>query len=128
MKFDPHSLFDFGRGVWEAVWPGALGSLVGQMFEKGLSLQDRVGQWFVGLAFAVAVVPGIGHLFGWSPTLINAVGFVVGTFAFRAFPVLREAAIAGMAGGLRSIPEVFKSWTRRPGAAPEPPKPTEGEG
>lgn len=115
--------------VWHAVahWiepfiPGALGAAVAQLWEPGLSLRQRLEQWTAGLLFAVYVVPAIGHVFSWGQPVINGVGFVVGTLALRTYPVLREAFVVGMSGSLKSIPEVFRSWARKPGAEPEAPK------
>lgn len=116
--------------VWdwiEPLIPGALGAAVGQAWERGLGLRDRIIQWAVGLLFAAYVVPALGHLLHWGQPVTNAVGFVVGTIAFKAVGKWREAAIEGGAGAFRSLPEIVRSWLRRPGVSPEPPKP-EGEG
>jgi hypothetical protein len=107
------------RHVGEVLAPGAIGAAIAQAWEPGLSLRQRMVQWFVGLAFAAFIVPALGHLFGWGQPIVNAVGFVVGTLAFKAVPALREAFVDGATGALRSIPEIFRSWTRKPGAAAE---------
>ncbi|WP_436355685.1 hypothetical protein [Brevundimonas sp. CEF1] len=102
--------------------PGALGAAVGQAWERGLGLRDRVIQWVVGLLFAAYVVPALGHLLHWGQPVTSAVGFVVGTIAFKAVGKWREAAIEGGAGAFRSLPEIVRSWLRRPGVTPETPK------
>lgn len=121
-------LIDIARAVWDwlqPLIPGALGAAVGQAWERGLGLRDRLIQWTVGLLFAAYVVPGLGHLLHWGQPVTNAVGFVVGTIAFKAVGKWREAAIEGGAGAFRSLPEIVRSWLRRPGVTPESPK---GEG
>lgn len=121
-------LIDMARAVWDwlqPLIPGALGAAVGQAWERGLGLRDRLIQWAVGLLFAAYVVPGLGHLLHWGQPVTNAVGFVVGTIAFKAVGKWREAAIEGGAGAFRSLPEIVRSWLRRPGVTPESPK---GEG
>lgn len=116
-------LWDAVRHWLEPLAPGALGAVVAQMWEKGLSWQDRLAQWTVGVLCAAFLAPAIGHVFGWADPLTDAVGFVIGTLAFKAWPPLREAAIAGASGGLRSLPD-YLPFRRR---AAEPPK-IEGEG
>lgn len=121
-------LIDMARAAWDwlqPLIPGALGAAVGQAWERGLGLRDRLIQWAVGLLFAAYVVPGLGHLLHWGQPVTNAVGFVVGTIAFKAVGKWREAAIEGGAGAFRSLPEIVRSWLRRPGVTPETPK---GEG
>lgn len=111
--------WDLIRHLLEPFVPGAIGAAVGQAWEPGLSFRQRLVQWGVGLAFAVFIVPGLGHMFGWGDPIVDAVGFVVGTLAFKAVPTLQAAFIDGGSGTLRSLPEVFRSWTRKPGSAPE---------
>lgn len=115
---DPKPLFavwDAMRHLAEPYLPGAIGAAIGQAWEPGLGWRQRLIQWFVGLSFAVFLVPALGHAFGWGDSLIDAAGFVVGTLAFKAVPALREAFTDGATGALRSLPEVFRSWARRPG-------------
>jgi len=121
-------LLDAAKAAFDVLWPGAAGAAIAQFWEKGISLKTRLSQWAIGLTIAAVIVPAFGHVFHWAAPVVNAVGFVLGTLGFKAYPVLRDAAIAGAAGGLKSIPEVFRSWARRPGATPEPPTSTEGEG
>jgi hypothetical protein len=109
-------------GWLEPLIPGALGAAVAQFWEKGLSLKDRLIQWAAGLLFAAYVVPAFAHVLNWGQPLTNAAGFVVGTIAFKAVGRWREAAIEGGAGAFRSLPEIARSWLRRPGSTPEPPK------
>lgn len=106
------------RDLVEPFLPGAIGAAVGQAWEPGLSWKQRTLQWIVGLSFAVFVVPGIGHLFGWGDAMVDAVGFVTGTLAFKAVPSLRDAAIMGGAGALHTLPSIFTSWFRKPGSPP----------
>ncbi len=117
MKFE--HLWEMLRHLFEPLIPGAIGAAVGQAWEPGLSLRQRMIQWTVGLSFAVFIVPGLGHMFGWGDPIVDALGFVVGTLAFKAVPSLQSAFIDGGSGALRSLPEVFRSWTRKPGAQPE---------
>lgn len=116
-------LLDAAAAVWawlQPLIPGALGAAVGQAWEKGLGLKDRLIQWAVGLLFAAYVVPALGHVLHWGQPLTNAAGFVTGTIAFKAVGRWREAAIEGGAGAFRSLPEIVRSWLRRPGVTPEP--------
>lgn len=108
-----------GRHWIEPFIPGALGAAVGQAWEPGLSLKQRLVQWAVGLTVAVFIVPALGHAFSWSQPIVSAVGFVVGTLAFKAVPALREAFMDGATGALRSLPEIARSWFRKPGAPAE---------
>ncbi len=122
----------FLSDTWHAVWhwveplvPGALGAAVGQAWEKGLGLKDRMIQWAVGLLFAAYVVPAVcTHVLNWSQPLTNAAGFVVGTIAFKAVGRWREAAVEGGASAFAHIPEWLGTWFRRPGSPP----PAAGEG
>lgn len=106
------------RHLLEPFLPGAIGAAVGQMWEPGLSFRQRLVQWCVGLAFAVFIVPGIGHVFGWADPIVDAVGFVVGTMAFKAARPLTQAFIDGGSSTLRSMPEWAASWFRKKGAPP----------
>jgi hypothetical protein len=118
--------------VWrfvEPLIPGALGAAVGQAWEKGLGWRDRLIQWAVGLMIAAYVVPAIGHIFNWHQTVISAIGFVVGTIAFKAVGRWREAAVESGVDIFKALPGIARSWWRRPGAAPEVETPKgEGEG
>lgn len=120
-------IFDGLRHWLEPFVPGAVGAAIGQMWEPGLGWRDRLAQWTVGVTFAAFLVPAAGHVFHWPLPLINAVGFVVGTLAFKAYKPLREAFIAGASGGLKLFFTNLGSWVPRRGAAPVPPN-TEGEG
>lgn len=118
-------LLEAALAVWswaQALIPGALGAAVAQAWERGLGLKDRLVQWLVGLLFAAYVVPALGHILHWGQPVTNAVGFVVGTIAFKAVGKWREAAIEGGIGAFRSLPEIARSWLRRPGSSPETPK------
>lgn len=122
-------LSDLLHAIWtwlEPLIPGALGAAVGQAWEKGLGVRDRLIQWVVGLLFAAYVVPAIGHLFDWNQTIVNAAGFVVGTIAFKAVGKWREAAVEGGSGAFARLPGIVDSWLRRPGSTPTPP--TDGDG
>lgn len=120
-------VFEGLRHWLEPFVPGAVGAAIAQMWESGLGWRDRLAQWTVGVTFAAFLVPAAGHVFHWPLPLINAVGFVVGTLAFKAYKPLREAFIAGAAGGLKAAFTNLGSWVPRRGAAPVPPN-TEGEG
>lgn len=115
------------RHVIEPYLPGAVGAAIVQIWEPDLSWRDRTAQWVVGLSFAVFIVPGVGHVLGWHERLTYAVSFVVATVAVKAFRPLRDAAIAGAAGGLKSALTNLGSWVPRRGPAPPPSNP-EGEG
>lgn len=106
--------------------PGAIGAAIGQMFEAGLGWRDRLAQWTVGLTFAAFLVPAAGHVFGWGQPLVNAVGFVIGTLAFKAYKPMRDAVIAGGVGGLKTGLSNLGSWVPRRGPAAAP-KTTEEE-
>jgi len=120
--------WETARHWLEPYLPGAVGAAIVQIWEPDLRWRDRTAQWVVGLSFAVFIVPGIGHTFGWHERLTYAVSFVVATVAVKAFRPLRDAAISGSAGGIKVALSNLGSWVPRRGpAAPEPPKP-EGEG
>lgn len=124
-KITSINVWDAVRHLFEPFLPGAIGAAVAQAWEPGLSLRQRTIQWVVGLSFAVFIVPGLGHVFGWGDPLVDAVGFVVGTLAFKAVLPLQQALIEGGSATLRSMPEWAGSWFRRRGAPPPPP--TDGE-
>lgn len=112
--------------LWHHVEPhlpnllaGGLGAAVAQAWEKGLSLKDRLIQWAVGLLIAVYLVPAIGHLMGWSDVVTRGASFVVATIAFKAIGHWREAVVEGGVGAFKSLPEIFRSWARKPGVPPE---------
>lgn len=111
-------LWDMLRHLLEPFLPGAIGAAVGQMWEPGLSFRQRLIQWSAGLSFAVFIVPGLGHVFGWGDPIVDAVGFVVGTIAFKAARPLTQAFIDGGSETLRSMPEWAGSWFRKKGAPP----------
>jgi len=119
------SLAEAAPAIWgwvQSLTPAFLGAAVGQAWERGLSLRDRLIQWTVGVLFAAYLVPALGHVLHWAQPVTNAVGFVVATIAFKAVGKWREAAIEGGAGAFRSLPEIVRSWLRRPGVTPETPK------
>lgn len=76
-------IVDAARHWVEPFVPGAVGAAIGQMWEPGLGWRDRLAQWTVGVTFAAFLIPAAGDVFHWPLPLINAVGFVVGTLAFR---------------------------------------------
>lgn len=119
-------LLELLRHWLEPFLPGAIGSAIAQMWEPGLSWRDRLAQWTVGVTFAAFLVPAAGHVFGWGQPLVNAVGFVVGTLAFKAYVPLREAVIAGGVGGLKTALSNLGSWVPRRGPS-APSTPTEEE-
>lgn len=110
-------IWDALRHLVEPVIPGAIGAAIGQLYEKGLGWRDRLAQWTVGLVFAAFLVPAVGHLFEWSDVLVDAVGFVVGTLAFKAYVPMREALIVGAVGGLKTGLSNLGSWVPRRGPA-----------
>lgn len=131
----PEKIAAFAEVLWrliEPFIPGALGAAVGQAWEKGLGWKDRLIQWLVGLLCAAYIVPAVGHALMWHQTMISAVGFVVGTIAFKAVGRWREAAVESGVNIFQSLPGIVRSWWRRPGAAPEAPTPVqpkpEGDG
>ena len=118
-------LIDLAHAAWgwmQSLTPAFLGAAVGQAWERGLSLRDRLIQWTVGVLFAAYLVPALGHVLHWAQPVTNAVGFVVATMAFKAVGKWREAAIEGGIGAFRSLPEIARSWLHRPGSSPETPK------
>jgi hypothetical protein len=112
-------VWDLLRHLVEPFLPGAIGAAVAQAWEPGLSLRQRTIQWVVGLTFAVFVVPGVGHVFNWGTPLVDAVQFVVGVIAFNTVLPLQRALIEGSTGALKTLPEVFRSWARKPGTPPD---------
>ena len=99
---------------------GSLGAAVAQAWEKGLSLRDRLIQWAVGLLIAVYLVPALGHLMGWSDVVTRGASFVIATFAFKAVGYWRETATRAGSDIIKSLPELVRSWLRKPGTPPEP--------
>lgn len=98
--------------------PAAIGSAIAQAWEPGLGWRQRLVQWAVGVFVSSYVTMGVSHVFGWHPHVANAVGFVIGMIAFKSVEPLRLAFVAGMAGGFGAIPDIVRSWGRKPGAPP----------
>lgn len=83
--------------------PGALGSAIAQLWERGLSWSQRLIQWTAGIIVSHYVSAGVGAWLHLDPSVAQAIGFVIGLIAFRATPAFIAAAVAAagaLPGGL----------------------------
>ncbi len=90
----------------EALIPGMLGAIVGQLWKPGLSWRERLIQWIVGVSCQYYVSLGIIHGLGWHPFVAQGLGFFAAMAAFDVAPRLVKA-LADIAAAL---PETFRKF------------------
>ncbi len=76
--------------------PGAMGSAVSLVYEKGLTWSDRFTQFAVGTIVSYFVRGAIVGLFDLHAFVLDGVGFTCGMIAFRATPRIASATIEAL--------------------------------
>lgn len=92
-----NDLAQFIVNLFWALLPGALGALVAQSWERGLSLIERAVAIVAGMIISYYVKQLILHLFGLDPFMGDSIGFLAGLVAFKAAPGFQRAAAAAIA-------------------------------
>lgn len=92
-----HDLGQFVANLFWALLPGALGALVAQSWERGLSWVERAVAIVAGMIISYYVKQLILHLFGLDPFIGDSIGFLAGLVAFKAAPGFQRSAATAVA-------------------------------
>lgn len=98
--------------VATALLPGALGAIISQSWERGLTLAQRVLAVAAGCVISYYVTAIVTSLLHVDPFASQSIGFVIGLFAFKAAPGFQRSAIAFAA----EIPGLIKGWLSKKGS------------
>jgi len=89
-----------------SMMPGALGAIVAQAWEKGLTLTERLVAIGAGCIISYYATALVLWAFRIDPFAGQSVGFVFGLVAYKAAPDFQRNAIATVV----DLPTVLKDW------------------
>lgn len=99
-----HDLAQFVANLFWALLPGALGALVAQSWERGLSWVERAVAIIAGMIISYYVKQLILYFFGLDPFVGDSIGFLAGLVAFKAAPGFQRSA----AGAIADLPAYLR--------------------
>jgi hypothetical protein len=97
------------KAAGSALAPAALGSLVAQLYERGMDWRDRLIAYVVGILVSYYVTLGLTSWFHFDQFVSQAVGFVLAMIAYKAAPKFAAALIDMIA----SLPATARDWIAR---------------
>ena len=89
-----------------ALMPGAVGALVAQAWERGLSLSERLVAIGAGCIISYYATALVLWAFRIDPFAGQSFGFIFGLIAYKAAPDFQRNAIATVV----ELPTVLKDW------------------
>jgi len=94
------------KAACSALAPAALGSLVAQLYERGMDWRDRMIAYVVGILVSYYVTLGLTSWLHFDQFVSQSVGFVLAMIAYKAAPKFAAALIDAIV----SLPALIRDW------------------
>ena len=99
-------MIEASKAAASALAPAAFGSLIAQLYERGMGWRDRLVAYVVGILVSYYVTLGLTAWFGFDQFVSQSVAFVLGMIAYRAAPKFA----ANLVDAIASIPTLLRDW------------------
>lgn len=100
MKHFAHETFAFLATLLAGLVPGAIGAVVGLVWERGMTWGQRFAQLAVGIIVSFFVGRAVSSFWAVAPFVEDGIKFVLGMIAYKATP----GFIAATSDTLRTLP------------------------